>query len=81
MGSPERLSTPEPLAPGAAPGCAWGRVPGAGAGARNESTTEEAERFRAALAEAHFTASVRRSKGREYDAAFGLLAVHYLHGG
>lgn len=42
-----------------------------------EPTPEpQAEAFRAALAKAHFTASLRVSKGREYQAACGQLAGH-----
>jgi 23S rRNA (adenine2503-C2)-methyltransferase len=43
-----------------------------------EPTDEEtASRFRAALAEANYTASLRHSKGARYEAACGQLAGHF----
>jgi 23S rRNA (adenine2503-C2)-methyltransferase len=41
----------------------------------------QAERFRLTLVAAHYTASVRRSKGRDYSAACGQLAAHFRHAG
>jgi 23S rRNA (adenine2503-C2)-methyltransferase len=37
------------------------------------------DRFVKALVDAHYTVSVRWSKGREIEAACGQLAAHYFH--
>lgn len=41
---------------------------------------EKAEAFRAALSKANYAVSLRRSKGRRYQAACGQLAAHFTRG-